>query len=186
MNANEREPGATIYTIGHSTVSQSDFLSTLKNHKIEALADIRRFPGSKRHPWFGQNELKKAIEEAGLEYHWFDALGGHRKSGAESPNIGLRNAAFRAYADHMRTAEFQAAARELMRIARATPTAYMCAEMLYWRCHRMLLSDYFTAHGWTVIHIMGEAAKPHRLTPGARLDSGELLYLPVEGPLLST
>ncbi len=175
----------TVFTIGHSNQPAGSFLSLLKEFEIQALADIRHFPGSRRHPWFSQANLRPAVEAAGVEYRWFEALGGFRRSAApDSPNTGLRHPAFRSYADYMQTPEFQAAAEELMRLAKVKTAAYMCAELLYWHCHRMLLSDYFTVHGWQVIHILGHAkTRPHALTAGAVLESGRLSYPPTEPTL---
>ncbi len=174
-----------IYTIGHSNQPIESFLDLLKEFGIRALADIRHFPGSRRHPWFSQDPLRQAVEAVGIEYHWFEDLGGFRRSAAaDSPNSGLRHPAFRAYADYMQTPEFQVAAERLMRLAEAKTTAYMCAELLYWHCHRMLLSDYFTANGWQVIHILGhEKTKVHAVTAGAVVEAGQLAYPPVEGEL---
>lgn len=178
-------PPRVIYTIGHSSSGIEDFLAVLEEHGIRVLADIRRFPGSRRHPWFSQAALRASLEAAGIEYRWFQDLGGFR--GAPSAGLrdaGLRHPAFRAYAEHMRSEAFRAAVRELTVLAEACPTAYMCAELLYWRCHRMLLSDYLTMHGWGVVHILGkDKTQPHRLTEEARLEHGELAYPPGEQSL---
>ena len=169
-----------LYTIGHSTHPLDEFLMLLDRHGVEALADVRRFPGSRKHPHFNRDHLASALPEAGVEYRWFDALGGRRKgSGGPSKNLGLRNESFRNYADYMSTPEFHEAAGELLSLARRKRTAYMCSEGLYWRCHRRLVSDYLLARGIEVRHIMPDGElRPHVLTEGAVIDDGDLSYPP--------
>lgn len=169
---------ATLYTIGHSTRSLEDLLATLRAHSIQTLVDIRAFPMSRRLPQFNRESLEKSLPEAGIRYIWMPALGGYRKKIREdSPNIALRNASFRNYADYMLTADFENAMAELVALAAASPTAYMCAERVYFRCHRMLVSDWLLAHGHEVMHIDGtDPSKPHRLTADARVIDGELIY----------
>jgi len=169
---------ATVYTIGHSTREWEDFVSVLKTHQIGTLLDIRAFPMSRRMPHFNREHMEKALAEAGIEYVWQKELGGRRgKSLQESPNTGLRNDAFRNYADHMLTMEFQTAVAGVIRAAAYKPTAIMCAERVFFHCHRMLVSDYLTPHGHTVLHI--EDAKPprgHKVTAEAKLIGGEVQY----------
>jgi uncharacterized protein (DUF488 family) len=169
---------AILYTIGHSTRALEELIAALKAHEIETLADIRAFPMSRRLPHFNRESLEKSLPGAGIRYVWMKALGGYRKNIlAESPNIGLRNDSFRNYADYMLTPEFEQAMAELLAIAEHSRTAYMCAERVYFHCHRMLVSDWLLAHGHEVIHIDAEApAKPHRLTPEARVIEGKLIY----------
>lgn len=169
---------ATIYTIGHSTRSLAELTSALQAHHIETLVDIRAFPMSRRLPQFNQDSLKEALPAAGIAYVWMKSLGGYRKRTLEeSPNIALRNDSFRNYADHMLSAEFEQAMSELLRLAEKGRTAYMCAERVYFRCHRMLVSDWLVAHGHEVLHIDDEKpAKPHKLTAEARMIDGRLLY----------
>jgi uncharacterized protein (DUF488 family) len=169
---------ATLYTIGHSTRPLDDLIATLQAHSIQALLDIRAFPMSRRLPQFNRESLEKSLPEAGIRYIWMPALGGYRKKiRDDSPNIALRNAAFRNYADYMLTAEFENALAELVALAEASRTAYMCAERVYFRCHRMLVSDWLLAHGHEVMHIDGTGpSKPHRLTVDARVIDGELIY----------
>ncbi len=171
-----------IYTIGHSTHSLDKLIELLRGCGIRVLADIRRFPASRRHPWFSRDSLERELPAAGIEYRWFEPLGGHRRRIVEnSPNTGLRVEAFRNYADHTATAEFRAAAEQLMHAALDQPAAYMCAEALYWQCHRMILSDYFTVHGWEVMHIFPSSeTRAHRLTAGACLNNGQLRYFPAQ------
>jgi uncharacterized protein (DUF488 family) len=140
--------------------------------------DIRRFPGSRKHPHFNRDNLPAAVRKAGIDYEWMEALGGRRrKTQAKSPNLGLRNESFRNYADYMMTDEFRQAIEKLLEVARHKRTAYMCAEGLYWQCHRRLVSDFLVASGARVHHIMpaGEL-REHTLTEGAVVSDGRLSY----------
>lgn len=170
-----------LFTIGHSTQSLDRFLALLAHHGIEVLVDIRRFPGSWKFPHFNQDNLASALPKAGIEYHWLEALGGRRgkKDNGSSDNLGLRNESFRNYADYMQTEEFRAGVQQLLAAAVGKPTAFMCSESVFWRCHRRLISDFLLANGITVQHIMptGEL-RPHTLTEGARVEAGELTYPP--------
>lgn len=169
---------ATLYTIGHSTRSFDELLEALRAHEIKTLVDIRAFPMSRRLPQFNRESLEQSLPAAGIRYVWMKALGGYRKAILEeSPNIGLRNDSFRNYADYMLTPEFQQAVTELIALAEQNPTAYMCAERVYFRCHRMLVSDWLVAHGHQVLHIDATGpVRPHSLTAEARLIDGQLLY----------
>ena len=169
---------ARLYTIGHSTRSLEDLLETLQAHDIQTLVDIRAFPMSRRLPHFNRESLEKSLAAASIRYVWMGALGGYRKKIREdSPHIGLRNASFRNYADYMLTPEFESAMGELIALAESSRTAYMCAERVYFRCHRMLVSDWLVGHGHEVMHIDGTGpAKPHHLTAEARMIDGELIY----------
>jgi uncharacterized protein (DUF488 family) len=169
---------ATLYTIGHSTRSIEELIETLHSHAIQTLVDIRAFPMSRRLPQFNRESLEASLPAAGIRYVWMKALGGYRKKTREdSPHIGLRNASFRNYADYMLTAEFENAIAELVALAETSRTAYMCAERVYFRCHRMLVSDWLVAHGHEVVHIDGTGpVKPHRLTAEGRMVAGELIY----------
>jgi uncharacterized protein (DUF488 family) len=169
---------ARLYTIGHSTRTLEDLIETLQAHQIQTLVDIRAFPMSRRLPQFNRESLEESLRAAGIRYVWMKALGGYRKKiREESPHIGLRNESFRNYADYMLTAEFESAMAELIALAESSRTAYMCAERVYFRCHRMLVSDWLVAHGHEVLHIDGSVpAKPHRLTAEARMIDGELVY----------
>jgi uncharacterized protein (DUF488 family) len=169
----------TLYTIGHSTHPLSEFLALLQRNQIGAVADIRRFPGSRKFPHFNREELSAALEQAGIEYHWFEALGGRRakEKNNESRNQGLRNESFRNYADYMATSAFQTGIAELLEIAERTPTAFMCSESVFWRCHRRLVSDYLLARGCTIEHIMPSGdRRPHTLTSGAVNQAGQVTY----------
>ena len=167
-----------LYTIGHSTRTLDQLIEALKFHKIKTLVDIRSFPISRRLPHFSRDSLEKTLLATGLGYVWMKELGGYRKQITEdSPNIGLRNASFRNYADYMLTAEFDKAMTELITLAERSPTAYMCAERVYSRCHRMLVSDWLVSHGHEVLHIDDNGpVKPHRLTTEARVVEGRLIY----------
>jgi len=169
---------ATLFTIGHSTRTLDELIAALRAHNIETLVDIRTYPMSRRLPHFNRENLEKALPEAGIRYLWMKDLGGLRKKSLEdSPNVALRNASFRNYADYMLTPQFEHAIAELIQIAEHSHTAYMCAERVYFKCHRMLVSDWLVAHGHDVLHIDDEKPpKPHRLIPEARLVDGKLLY----------
>lgn len=168
----------TLYTIGHSTRTFDELVSALKAHGIETLVDIRAFPMSRRLPHFNQETLEIELPKRGIRYVWMKALGGYRKKTREdSPNTGLRNASFRNYADYMLTDEFGRAMDELLRMAEQSRTAYMCAERVYFHCHRMLVSDWLVAHGHEVLHIDAEgAARAHKLTAEAGLVDGQVIY----------
>jgi uncharacterized protein (DUF488 family) len=167
-----------LFTIGHSTHPLEEFLSLLPRHGIEDLADIRRFPGSRKYPHFNRESLAAALSIAGVEYHWLEALGGRRKgTGGPSKNLGLRNESFRNYADYMATEEFRLGVDGLLNLAKQKRTAFMCSEGLFWRCHRRLVSDYLLARGHVVRHIMPDGKlQLHTLTPGAAIENGELFY----------
>jgi len=169
---------ATLSTIGHSTRTIEALIAALTAHQVQTLVDIRAFPASRRLPQFGRDSLEKSLPAAGIRYVWMKDLGDYRKKIAEeSPNIALRSASFRNYADYMLTAPFEKATAELVSIAEGSRTAYMCAERVYFRCHRMLVSDWLVAHGHEVLHIDGEGpVKPHRLTSEAHLVEGRLIY----------
>ena len=172
-----------LFTIGHSTHPIDRFEALLTQHGITVLADIRRFPGSRKFPQFNQDNLASALPKADIEYRWLAALGGRRgkKTNGSSTNLGLRNESFRNYADYMLTEEFREGIRELLEVAAGKPAAFMCSESVFWRCHRRLVADYLLVKGIPVQHIMpsGEL-RPHTLTEGARVEGGELTYPPAE------
>ncbi len=167
----------TLWTIGHSNRTLEQFLELLASQKIQALADVRRFPGSRRLPHFNQENLSQSLVGAGIEYLHFPELGGRRKALANSPNNAWRNAAFRGYADFMMTPEFRAGIERLLGVAQQKRTAIMCAEALWWQCHRSLIADYLKANGHAVIHIMGNhKTDEHPFTSAARMVNGKLSY----------
>ncbi|MDW8009315.1 MAG: DUF488 domain-containing protein [Chloroflexota bacterium] len=155
-----------------------DFLAALKGHGIGLLVDIRSFPSSRRHPHFNAEALAAALAAEGIRYLHMRELGGRRRpSRGPSPNEGWRSPGFRAYADHMLTSEFAEAVRRLLELAQERPTAVMCAEAAYARCHRLLLSDYLVAQGVEVRHILDARRwRPHSLTPFARAEDGRVVY----------
>jgi len=169
---------ATLHTIGHSTRRLDELVSALKAHGIETLVDIRAFPMSRRLPHFNRDSLEASLSEKGIRYLWMKALGGYRKATRkDSPHSALRNASFRNYADYTLTPEFEHAAAELLQLANTSRTAYMCAERVYFRCHRMIVSDWLAAHGHDVLHIDAEGpVRPHKLFSEARVIDGKLIY----------
>jgi len=169
---------ATHYTIGHSTRTLNELIEALQPHSIRTLVDIRAFPASRRLPHFNRESLEKTLPAAGIQYVWMKELGGHRKKiSQDSPNIALRNDSFRNYADYMLTPEFEAAMAKLIALAESSRTAYMCAERVYFHCHRVLVSDWLVAYGNEVQHIDGiGSTKLHHLMNEARLIDGQLIY----------
>ena len=170
-------PGPVIYTIGHSNYPADQFLALLTAFNIELLVDIRRFPVSRKWPQFGQEALEADLKMAGIRYLHMESLGGRRKLNKDSKNTGWRHPSFRAYADYMETPAFVTAVRDLESIAKEQRTAIMCSEVLWWRCHRALVSDYLKANGWEVYHITG----PHKITlhpytSVAQIKKGGLTY----------
>lgn len=167
----------TIWTIGHSTHSLDELVVWLRSFDISLLADIRSLPGSRRFPHFNKESLEVTLPEHGIEYMHLQELGGRRKKKKDSLNTGWRLDAFRNYADYMETAEFREAIISLKQLATEQRTAIMCAEALWWRCHRSLVSDYLVFTGWKVFHIMGPG-KPveHSYTSPARITDGVLNY----------
>lgn len=170
----------TIYTIGHSTRDLADFSRVLQAHEIRLLEDIRAFPMSRRHPHFNRENLEMWLPQIGCNYVWEKDLGGRRKKqmpADTSPNIALRNQSFRNYADYMLTPQFAAAIDRLVEQAARANTAIMCAEAVYFHCHRMLVSDYLVSRGHQVLHILDEKPpKEHTLMKDARIVDGRLVY----------
>lgn len=168
---------ATVWTIGHSTRPLTEYLELLGRFRIEAVADVRRFPGSRRHPQYGRPALEKTLTERRIEYRWLPDLGGRRQPRPDSPHTAWRNASFRGYADYMDTPEFGRALDELIDLARRRRTTIMCAEALWWRCHRGLIADVLRVRGFEVLHILDDSAPvEHPLTPAARIVDGQLSY----------
>ena len=168
---------AEIWTIGHSTRTAEEFIALLKGNEIGALADVRRFPGSRRYPQFGQDALAVALKLEGIEYHHFPELGGRRSGRSDSPNTAWRNAAFRGYADYMLTEGFRNGIGRLLQLAAEKRTAIMCAEAVWWRCHRGLIADDLKARGVVVRHILARnKVEEHPYTSAARIVDGHLSY----------
>lgn len=154
-----------------------EFVAMLKSFNIELLVDIRSFPGSRKFPHFNKENLPASLAENNIEYIHLKNLGGRRKVNPESCNTGWRVAAFRGYADYMETENFEKAIKELEQIASEKRVAYMCAEAVWWRCHRSLVSDYLKHNGWTVLHIMGvNKSTEHPYTAPAKIMNGKLNY----------
>ena len=166
-----------VYTVGHSTHPLDDFVTLLRSHAVAGIADVRRFPASRRHPHFAREALGRALGAADIRYDWLPELGGRRATRPDSPHVAWRAAAFRGYADHMESAEFHTGLERLLALAAARPTALMCAEAVPWRCHRQLIADALVARGVTVLHVIG-ASPPaaHRLSPLVRLEGERLVY----------
>ena len=189
-----------IWTIGHSTRTIHEFISLLKENSIELVTDVRMFPGSKRYPQFNKEALAKSLNAQAIRYEHFPELGGRRKPNPDSRNTAWRNSSFRGYADYMETVEFQKGVERLLDVARGTQgaapkvfgaeskgdaweavvpwrTAVMCAEAVWWRCHRSLISDDLKARGMEVMHILGSnKVEPHPYTSAARIVDGTLSY----------
>ena len=167
----------TLWTIGHSTRTLDELTGALHAHQIEAVADVRRFPASRRLPQFHGEALAQSLATDGIAYAWIPALGGRRRTAPDSPNDGWRHPAFRGYADYIATEEFADGLFELLLIARGLNTAIMCAEVLWWRCHRRLIADVMTTLGWRVMHIRDATkVEEHRLALPARVVDGQLTY----------
>jgi len=169
-----------LFTIGHSNRSFEEFLSLLKAFEIRVVADIRRYPSSRKFPHFNHEVLLQLLNKQNIRYIWLEALGGRRYAGKndKSPNTGIKSPGFRNYADYMTSDKFRAAVQELLSIAAGAQTAIMCAEKFYWKCHRRLLSDYLIAKAVEVKHILEPGrASEHKLTPYAVIsDDGIVTY----------
>jgi len=167
----------TIYTIGHSTHSEDEFVAMLTAHHINHLVDIRTFPGSKRFPHFNKQSLEVLLPQHQIQYTHLKDLGGRRNPKPDSRNTGWRLSGFRGYADYMETQSFMDAAHELEHMAEKENTAFMCSEAVWWSCHRSLLSDWLKFRGWTVLHIMGKTKlQEHPYTAPAKIIDGKLSY----------
>lgn len=176
-------PDTTIYTVGHSTRTEDELLALLRVPAIELLVDVRAFPSSRRHPQFNRGALATWLPAAGIAYRHVPALGGRRTPAPDSPNGGWREPAFQGYADHMGSPEFRRALADLEGAARHAPTVIMCAEAVWWRCHRRLIADALVAQGWPVEHL-GDDQAVHRLTEFAVVDpDGWPSYPPVRPTL---
>jgi uncharacterized protein (DUF488 family) len=173
-----------VHTVGHSTLALADFLALLEVHRIKAIADVRRWPASRRHPHFGREALERSLAAAGVAYLWIPELGGRRAPRPDSPHVAWRNPSFRAYADHMETPEFAAGFARLLALAAEQPTAVMCAEAVPWRCHRQLIADALVARQLEVRHVTGPSSpSPHRLSADARLEGTRIVYDGGQGSL---
>jgi uncharacterized protein (DUF488 family) len=166
-----------IWTIGHSTRTIDELIAMLQSFRIELVADVRSYPGSRRYPHFNKDALEISLAKENIQYVHLKDLGGRRKPRADSKNTTWRNDAFRGYADYMETDAFKKAIEQMQLLASKQRTAYMCSEAVWWRCHRSLISDYLKSIGWTVMHIMDiDKADEHPYTPAARIVNGILTY----------
>jgi len=169
--------GMRIWTIGHSTRSFNEFTELLKENKIEVVADVRSYPGSRKFPHFNAESLSRSLPATGTDYVHLKHLGGRRKVRHDSPHTVWRNEAFRGYADYMDTQDFKNGISELLKLATQKRTAIMCSEAVWWRCHRSMISDYLKAEGVTVEHIMSIGkTEIHPFTSVAKIANGRLLY----------
>lgn len=169
------EHAKKVWTIGHSTRSQDEFLQLLSAFNIQILADIRAFPGSRKYPHFNQEVLVTVLPKHGIQYFHFAELGGRRKPKSDSHHTEWRNTSFRGYADYMDTTEFKDGVKRLEQLADERNLAYMCSEAVWWRCHRALVSDYLKMNGWTVLHIETQAkSQEHPYTTPVREKQGKL------------
>ena len=178
MEPQSKEKISRIWTIGHSTRNIDIFISLLEENGIKLLADVRSLPGSKRYPQFNKEALAESLSARGIRYEHFPELGGRRKPKADSRNTAWRNASFRGYADYMETEQFYKGIERLLALAdEAGPVAIMCAEAVWWRCHRSLISDYLKSRGIEVMHILdANKTELHPFTSAAQLIDGRLSY----------
>jgi uncharacterized protein (DUF488 family) len=167
----------TVYTLGHSTRTADELIDLLRRHDIRGVADVRRYPASRRHPQFARDALQQTLPAAGVRYDWLPALGGRRPVRPDSRHVAWREAGFSGYADHMETAEFAEGLAVLLELAAERPTAIMCAEAVPWRCHRQLIADALVTRGLAVMHVIdGGPARPHTLSRLARVDGDRIVY----------
>jgi uncharacterized protein (DUF488 family) len=173
--------GSTIWTVGHSTRPLDVFLELLAHHRLEAVADVRRFPASRRYPQYGEGALSATLGEHGIAYRWLPALGGRRRPLPDSPNVAWLNPSFRGYADHIGSAVFSEGLDELLELSGRLRTTLMCAEAVWWRCHRALIADVLCVRGIEVVHILdAKHTVVHPYTSAARIVQGRLSYAPVK------
>jgi uncharacterized protein (DUF488 family) len=174
-----RETMTSLLTVGHGTLSPEAFQAMLRDAGVERIVDIRRFPGSRRHPHFNRDALERSLPAVEIDYVWLEPLGGRRKASPTSPNVALRNDAFRGYADHMQTPEFVHGVHELITLTHdGRLTAVLCSESLWWRCHRRLLADHLTlVAGMDVSHLLHDGRRtPHPPTDGVRRLGNSVRY----------
>ena len=175
---------ATIWTIGHSTRPIEGFLGLLTETRIKVIADVRSFPGSRKYPQYGKEALAATLAAHAIGYHWLPALGGRRRVAPDSPNTAWRNASFRGYADYMASPEFEHGLAQLLKVASKERTAIMCAEAVWWRCHRSMIADALCVRGIEVVHILdAKHSMVHPMTAPARIVGGELTYAAADSGL---
>jgi uncharacterized protein (DUF488 family) len=168
-----------LFTIGHSTHSLAELVALLRGHELEHVVDVRKLPRSRRHPQFDEKALEHSLPAEGIGYTHLEELGGFRRPRPDSPNTGWRNQAFRGYADHMLGEVFRSALERLESLARSRRTAIMCAEGLWWQCHRRLIADALSVRGWRVVHVLPDGGRAeHSLPDFAHLDGQRITYRP--------
>jgi uncharacterized protein (DUF488 family) len=178
MPALENYSGVKIWTIGHSTRGLDEFTLMLSAYGVEAVADVRRFPASRKYPHFNQENLSASLSSVGVEYLHIPNLGGRRRSRSDSRNTVWRNESFRGYADYMETDEFRSGIESLLETAGRKSTAIMCSEAVWWRCHRALIADFLKVRGVVVEHILSrDKSSTHPYTSAARVTGGSLSYV---------
>lgn len=167
-----------LLTVGHGTLEASELVELLAGAGVELLVDVRSHPGSRRHPHFARTEMDRWLPEAGIDYRWEPRLGGRRSTRPDSPHVALQNPAFRGYADHMESADFAEALDAVVADAARRRTAVMCAESVWWRCHRRLLADAAVlTRGVEIRHLMHDGRlRPHAVTDGARPADAHVVY----------
>ena len=177
----------TVWTIGHSTRPIEEFLALLRDAEITSVADVRRYPGSRRHPQFNREALTRSLSDNGIDYLSLPELGGRREPRENSTNNALRNAGFRGYADYMQSPEFADNVQRVAELATTERCALMCAEAVPWRCHRSLIGDALLVRGVRVEDIIGPGKrKPHTLTTFAHVDGLQITYPPAVDALRQT
>ena len=170
-----------LHSVGHGTATQDELLERLAPGGVQLVVDVRTAPGSRRHPHLGRDQLEQWLPAAGVAYRWEPRLGGFRRPAPDSPDVVWENDSFRGYAGHLRTSEARAALAELLADGARTPTAFLCSETVWWRCHRRLVADALVLlHGARVLHLLPGRVSEHRPTAGARCDAGVLVYDDVE------
>jgi uncharacterized protein (DUF488 family) len=176
-------PPLVVFTIGHSTRPLHDFVRLLKAHGVQRVIDVRTIPRSRHNPQFNRDRLSPALHSARIHYRHMPALGGLRHARRDSVNTGWRNAGFRGYADYMQTAAFEEGLTQCIELARRERVVLMCAEGVPWRCHRSLIADALLVRGIDVREIAsGIRARPHEVTPWARVNGTEITYPPGPKP----
>lgn len=171
------EMQSVIWTIGHSTRSIEEFIAILKSFDLQVLVDVRSFPGSRRYPHFNRESLRESLSGEGIDYIHCPELGGRRRARPDSHNVAWRNESFRGYADYMETEGFRAAIEQLVEVANDRRCVVMCAEAVWWRCHRSLISDYLKVRGVNVAHVTNaHKSEEHPFTSAARITDGVLSY----------
>jgi len=178
------KPRRAIWTIGHSTRPIEELIALLRGQRIEVVADVRRFPASRKHPQYNAAAFAEALKQSGIDYAPFPQLGGRRNPRKDSHNTAWRNASFRGYADYMETPEFSSALEKLMKMSFSKRTAILCAEAVWWRCHRALISDALKARGFEVCHIVHAGkCEEHPYTSAAAIVGGKLSYAARQGEI---